>query len=229
MASSWWCDHPSIWEVVDIYLSLLWKFIFHLTPQSSVFLAVADFQKLQEAKEVLCNETKRKNYDLWKRSAVVISFHDWQALNDSVKTVCGGFNYALVFQNTLLISGTQKAPKHSCSCVCSQCTGPWEIRRNQCWKPQKQKSLAHPKQRIQTLSTKHRGSLLLMPCRPQVSTYQNVLRLMKQYRDSIYLNVHHFWSADTTSENWEQKKGYDIKMANQGIGIHYGIASVVRL
>ncbi|XP_030298042.1 dnaJ homolog subfamily C member 12 [Sparus aurata] len=48
--------------------------------------AVADFQKLQEAKEVLCNETKRKNYDLWKRSGVTIPFHDWQALSDSVKT-----------------------------------------------------------------------------------------------------------------------------------------------
>ncbi|XP_026165371.1 dnaJ homolog subfamily C member 12 [Mastacembelus armatus] len=48
--------------------------------------AVADFQKLQEAKEVLCNEAKRKNYDMWKRSGVTISFHDWQALNDSVKT-----------------------------------------------------------------------------------------------------------------------------------------------
>ncbi|XP_054655126.1 dnaJ homolog subfamily C member 12 [Dunckerocampus dactyliophorus] len=48
--------------------------------------AVAEFQKLQEAKEVLCNDTKRKNYDLWKRSGVAIPFHDWQALNDSVKT-----------------------------------------------------------------------------------------------------------------------------------------------
>nr|XP_020457575.1 dnaJ homolog subfamily C member 12 [Monopterus albus] len=48
--------------------------------------AVTEFQKLQEAKEVLCNETKRKNYDIWKRSGVTISFHDWQALNDSVKT-----------------------------------------------------------------------------------------------------------------------------------------------
>ncbi|XP_034754367.1 dnaJ homolog subfamily C member 12 [Etheostoma cragini] len=47
--------------------------------------AVADFQKLQEAKEVLCNETKRKNYDLWRRSGVTIPFQDWQALNDSVK------------------------------------------------------------------------------------------------------------------------------------------------
>ncbi|XP_077437503.1 dnaJ homolog subfamily C member 12 isoform X2 [Vanacampus margaritifer] len=48
--------------------------------------AVAEFQKLQEAKEVLCSETKRQNYDLWKRSGVAIPFHDWQALNDSVKT-----------------------------------------------------------------------------------------------------------------------------------------------
>ncbi|XP_071375742.1 dnaJ homolog subfamily C member 12-like [Centroberyx affinis] len=48
--------------------------------------AVEDFQKLQEAKEVLCNESKRKNYDLWRRSGVTIPFHDWQALNDSVKT-----------------------------------------------------------------------------------------------------------------------------------------------
>ncbi|KAM9847621.1 dnaJ homolog subfamily C member 12 [Aulostomus maculatus] len=48
--------------------------------------AVADFQKLLEAKEVLCNEAKRKNYDLWKRSGVAIPFSDWQALNDSVKT-----------------------------------------------------------------------------------------------------------------------------------------------
>lgn len=48
--------------------------------------AVMDFQKLQEAKEVLCDETKRKNYDLWKRSGVAMPFHDWQALKDSVKT-----------------------------------------------------------------------------------------------------------------------------------------------
>ncbi|XP_013875373.1 dnaJ homolog subfamily C member 12 [Austrofundulus limnaeus] len=48
--------------------------------------AVADFQKLQEAKDVLCDEEKRKNYDLWKRSGVAVPFHDWQALKDCVKT-----------------------------------------------------------------------------------------------------------------------------------------------
>ncbi|XP_068597041.1 dnaJ homolog subfamily C member 12 isoform X2 [Brachionichthys hirsutus] len=48
--------------------------------------AVANFQKLQEAKEVLCNDANRNNYDLWKRSGVGVSFHDWRALKDSVKT-----------------------------------------------------------------------------------------------------------------------------------------------
>ncbi|KAM8852110.1 dnaJ homolog subfamily C member 12 [Synchiropus picturatus] len=48
--------------------------------------AVVNFQKLQDAKEVLCDETKRKNYDLWMRSGVTIAFRDWLALNDSVKT-----------------------------------------------------------------------------------------------------------------------------------------------
>ncbi|KAK7901711.1 hypothetical protein WMY93_018480 [Mugilogobius chulae] len=48
--------------------------------------AVTDFQKLQEAKEVLCDEEKRQNYDIWKRSGVAMTFHDWQALKDSVKT-----------------------------------------------------------------------------------------------------------------------------------------------
>lgn len=67
----------------------------------SFFLTVVDFQKLQEAKEVLCNEAKRKNYDLWKRSGVTIPFRDWQALNDSVKTVCNVFTSFFFFQNTL--------------------------------------------------------------------------------------------------------------------------------
>lgn len=57
-------------------------------PVSFLHFKVADFQKLQEAKEVLCDEAKRKNYDLWKRSGIAIPFHDWQALNNSVKTVC---------------------------------------------------------------------------------------------------------------------------------------------
>ncbi|XP_061083831.1 dnaJ homolog subfamily C member 12 isoform X2 [Conger conger] len=47
--------------------------------------AVQDFQKLQEAKEVLTNENARNNYNLWRRSKITIPFRDWQALGDSVK------------------------------------------------------------------------------------------------------------------------------------------------
>ncbi|NP_001314717.1 dnaJ homolog subfamily C member 12 [Danio rerio] len=48
--------------------------------------AVEQFQKLQEAKEVLTDEKKRKSYDLWLRSQIKIPFGEWRALSDSVKT-----------------------------------------------------------------------------------------------------------------------------------------------
>ncbi|KAG7462443.1 hypothetical protein MATL_G00184970 [Megalops atlanticus] len=48
--------------------------------------AVEDFQKLQEAKDILTNENSRKSYDFWRRSKVTVPFRDWQALSDSVKT-----------------------------------------------------------------------------------------------------------------------------------------------
>ncbi|XP_026851351.1 dnaJ homolog subfamily C member 12 [Electrophorus electricus] len=48
--------------------------------------AVEEFQKLQEAKEVLTDETKRKKYDFWLRSRITVPFSEWQALSDSVKT-----------------------------------------------------------------------------------------------------------------------------------------------
>ncbi|XP_016420888.1 dnaJ homolog subfamily C member 12-like isoform X4 [Sinocyclocheilus rhinocerous] len=48
--------------------------------------AVEEFQKLKEAKEVLTDDKKRKNYDLWLRSRIAIPFSEWRALSDSVKT-----------------------------------------------------------------------------------------------------------------------------------------------
>lgn len=76
--------------------------MFHFRPwYFCSFVTVEDFQKLQEAKEVLCNETKRNNYDLWKRSGVTIPFHDWQALNDSVKSVC--YIFTLYFSKHCVI------------------------------------------------------------------------------------------------------------------------------
>ncbi|XP_072533539.1 dnaJ homolog subfamily C member 12 isoform X2 [Salminus brasiliensis] len=48
--------------------------------------AVEEFQKLQEAKDVLTDETKRKSYDFWLRSRITLPFKEWQALRDSVRT-----------------------------------------------------------------------------------------------------------------------------------------------
>lgn len=78
-----------------------------IKPQRSL-CSVADFQKLQEAKEVLCDEGKRKNYDAWRRSGVTIPFHDWRALNDSVKTVSDAF--ALGFPELRPVVVPQAAP-----------------------------------------------------------------------------------------------------------------------
>ncbi|XP_062851897.1 dnaJ homolog subfamily C member 12 [Trichomycterus rosablanca] len=47
--------------------------------------AVQEFQKLQEAKDVLADENKRKKYDLWLRSRITVPFSKWQALGDTAK------------------------------------------------------------------------------------------------------------------------------------------------
>ncbi|PKK28286.1 dnaJ homolog subfamily C member 12 isoform X1 [Columba livia] len=48
--------------------------------------AVEDFQKLQQAKEILTNEESRARYDYWRRSRITIPFQQWEALSSSVKT-----------------------------------------------------------------------------------------------------------------------------------------------
>ncbi|XP_023610393.1 dnaJ homolog subfamily C member 12 isoform X2 [Myotis lucifugus] len=47
---------------------------------------VETFQKLQKAKEILTNEESRARYDHWRRSQIAMSFQQWEALSDSVKT-----------------------------------------------------------------------------------------------------------------------------------------------
>ncbi|XP_058241631.1 dnaJ homolog subfamily C member 12 [Hemibagrus wyckioides] len=47
--------------------------------------AAQDFQKLQQAKDILTDETKRRKYDYWLRSSITVPFSEWQALSDSVK------------------------------------------------------------------------------------------------------------------------------------------------
>ncbi|NXJ74903.1 DJC12 protein, partial [Trogon melanurus] len=48
--------------------------------------AVENFQKLQQAKEILTNEESRARYDYWRRSKIAIPFQQWEALSSSVKT-----------------------------------------------------------------------------------------------------------------------------------------------
>ncbi|NXU57895.1 DJC12 protein, partial [Turnix velox] len=48
--------------------------------------AVEDFQRLQQAKEILSNEESRARYDYWRRSKITIPFQQWEALSNSVKT-----------------------------------------------------------------------------------------------------------------------------------------------
>uniref|UniRef100_A0A6J0UYS9 DnaJ homolog subfamily C member 12 n=1 Tax=Pogona vitticeps TaxID=103695 RepID=A0A6J0UYS9_9SAUR len=48
--------------------------------------AVENFQKLQQAKEILTNEDSRARYDYWRRSKITIPFQQWEALSDSIKT-----------------------------------------------------------------------------------------------------------------------------------------------
>ncbi|XP_030342948.1 dnaJ homolog subfamily C member 12 isoform X2 [Strigops habroptila] len=48
--------------------------------------AVENFQKLQQAKEILTNEESRAHYDYWRRSKITIPFQQWEALSNSVKT-----------------------------------------------------------------------------------------------------------------------------------------------
>ena len=45
-----------------------------------------EFQLLQMAKSVLTDPVKRKDYDCWRNSGIAISYRDWIAKKDSIKT-----------------------------------------------------------------------------------------------------------------------------------------------
>ena len=45
------------------------------------------FQRLQEAKKVLCDPLKRKDYDRWRSGALSISWKQWNSIRNSANPV----------------------------------------------------------------------------------------------------------------------------------------------
>ncbi|MBN3324346.1 DJC12 protein, partial [Atractosteus spatula] len=72
---------------------------------------VENFQKLQEAKEVLTNEDSRARYDFWRRSRITVPFHDWEALSDSVKT---SMHWAVKTKKEPMLEGPEEKAALGC-------------------------------------------------------------------------------------------------------------------
>lgn len=47
--------------------------------------AEAKFQKLKNAKEILCDPEKRSNYDKWRHSGISISYKQWLGMKEHVQ------------------------------------------------------------------------------------------------------------------------------------------------
>lgn len=67
--------------------------------------AVETFQKLQKAKEILSNAESRARYDHWRRSQMSMSFEQWEALADSVKT---SMHWAVRSKKDLMLEGSEQ-------------------------------------------------------------------------------------------------------------------------
>ncbi|CAF1153494.1 unnamed protein product [Rotaria sordida] len=44
--------------------------------------AMEQFKKLQEAKEVLCDDVQRKAYNYWRNSHISVPWKTWQSINE---------------------------------------------------------------------------------------------------------------------------------------------------
>ncbi|KAB5581981.1 hypothetical protein PHYPO_G00181910 [Pangasianodon hypophthalmus] len=70
--------------------------------------AAQDFQKLQQAKDVLTDETKRRKYDYWLRSSITVPFREWQALSDTVKI---SMHWALKSKKEPMLKAAKDTPE----------------------------------------------------------------------------------------------------------------------
>ena len=55
-------------------------------PLNNWFSIVTFCYRLQHARNILCDEEQRKNYDYWRRSGVAVPYEQWTELSRAVHT-----------------------------------------------------------------------------------------------------------------------------------------------
>ena len=70
----------SVVECIVLHTSRLDKMIV-------IVISAERFALLQRAKEVLTDDENRKSYDAWRRCGVAVSFKEWCARKECIKTV----------------------------------------------------------------------------------------------------------------------------------------------
>ncbi|CAD7090450.1 unnamed protein product [Hermetia illucens] len=77
------CDENSTIEQIQAEYKVL-ALQHHPDKNSGDKEAEAKFQKLKEAKEILCDPEKRANYDKWRHSGISISYKNWVGMKEHV-------------------------------------------------------------------------------------------------------------------------------------------------
>ncbi|KAI4491019.1 hypothetical protein M0802_010522 [Mischocyttarus mexicanus] len=77
------CDEGStVEQIIAEYKALALQY--HPDKNAGDKEAEAKFQKLKNAKEILCDPEKRSNYDKWRHSGISISYKQWLGMKEHV-------------------------------------------------------------------------------------------------------------------------------------------------
>ncbi|KAJ2950101.1 hypothetical protein O0L34_g11443 [Tuta absoluta] len=78
------CDENSTVEQITAEFKIL-ALQYHPDKNDGDKEAEAKFQKLKEAKETLCDPSKRALYDKWRQSGIAMGYKQWLGMKDSVQ------------------------------------------------------------------------------------------------------------------------------------------------
>lgn len=78
------CDEHSTVEQIQAEYKVL-ALQYHPDKNAGDKDAEAMFQKLKEAKEILCDPERRANYDKWRSSGIQISYKNWVGMKEHVQ------------------------------------------------------------------------------------------------------------------------------------------------